>query len=81
MEPEGPLPWYKNPPLVPIMTQMNPVHTTPSYFCKIHFNIIQLCLGLPSGFISSGFPSKILYTSKYPSQFKVLCYISEQSDF
>jgi hypothetical protein len=31
---------YKNPPLVPILSQMIPVHTTSSYLSKIHFNII-----------------------------------------
>jgi hypothetical protein len=31
---------HKSPPLVPILNEMNPVHTSPSYFCKIHFNII-----------------------------------------
>jgi hypothetical protein len=31
---------HKNPPLLPILRQMNPVHTFPPYFPKIHFNII-----------------------------------------
>jgi hypothetical protein len=40
---------------------MNPVHTTPSFFSRIHFNIIHSHLGLPSGLFSYGFPIKTLY--------------------
>jgi hypothetical protein len=31
---------HKGPPLVLILSQMNPVHNLPSYFIKIHFDII-----------------------------------------
>jgi hypothetical protein len=32
---------HKRPPLVPILSQINPIHTIPSYVYKIHFNIIH----------------------------------------
>jgi hypothetical protein len=32
---------YHRAPLVPILSQIDPVHTTPSYVSKIHFNIVR----------------------------------------
>jgi hypothetical protein len=31
----------KHPPLVPILSQINPIHPNPSYLSKIHFNIVH----------------------------------------
>jgi hypothetical protein len=54
--------FHKSPPLVPILSKMDPVHTTPSCLSKIHFNIVpHLHLGLPSGLFPSGFSTNILY--------------------
>jgi hypothetical protein len=32
---------HKIPQLVPILSQINPIHTIPCYLSKIHFNIIH----------------------------------------
>jgi hypothetical protein len=51
------------PPLVPILSQLHPVHTPTSHFLNIHLSIIlYLRLGLPSGPFPSGFRTKTLYT-------------------
>jgi hypothetical protein len=52
---------HKSPPLVPALSQINPIHTILSYLSKIHFNIVHPCLGLPNGLFPSRFPTNILY--------------------
>jgi hypothetical protein len=41
MELEGSLPCSQEPSTRPIMGQINPIHTIPSYLSKIHFNIVH----------------------------------------
>jgi hypothetical protein len=64
---------HKSPSLVPILSQINPVHTTRSYLSKIHFNItFPLRLGLPSGLFPFGFPTKtIIVTGCYKICIKI----------
>ena len=44
---------HKRPPPVPILCQLDPVHTPTTYFLVIHLNII-----LPNSLLTSGFPTK-----------------------
>jgi hypothetical protein len=53
---------HQSPALVPILSQFGQVHKTPSYLSKIHLILpTNIRLGLPSGLLSSGFPTNILH--------------------
>jgi hypothetical protein len=53
---------YKSPLLDPLLRQMNPVHTIPSYILgSILILSSHLRLDLSSGLFLCGFPTKILY--------------------
>jgi hypothetical protein len=52
---------HKSPPLVPILSQSDAVHTIPSCLSKIYFTIVpHLRLGLPSGPFPSEFRTNVL---------------------
>ena len=52
-------PIHKSPPLVPIMSQLDPFQALPSYLLKIYFNtIFPLLLVLPSSPVRTGLPTK-----------------------
>jgi hypothetical protein len=61
MEPEGLSCVHKSPPLIPILSQIDPVHTIPSYLRISLILSTHLHLGLPGGLFPSGFPTNILY--------------------
>jgi hypothetical protein len=53
---------HKSLPQFPMLSQVNPVHTTKLCFTDIGFNIFSyVYLSLPSGIFPSGFPTGILY--------------------
>jgi hypothetical protein len=54
---------HNSPPLVPILSQIIPVHTTTCYLRSILILATHICLRLPSGLFPPGFPTKTLYLS------------------
>jgi hypothetical protein len=46
---------HKSPPLVPILSHINPIHTIPSYLSKIHFNIVHPHTSLSRSCLSKEF--------------------------
>jgi hypothetical protein len=52
---------HKISPLVPNLNQINLIHVLPFYFFKLHLNILLSKPSLPSGLLSSGFPTNSLY--------------------
>jgi hypothetical protein len=53
--------FHKSPPLVSILSQIEPVHIIPSYLRSILILSTHLRLDLPSGLFHSVFPTNILY--------------------
>ena len=53
----------KRPLSVPTLIQINPVYPSPSHVFHIHFNIITVCLDLPSSLFPLDLPTEPLYAS------------------
>jgi hypothetical protein len=64
---------HRSPPLVPILSQIDPVHVIPSYLSEIYFNIVHRPTSWSSsGLFPSGFPTNILYSFRF-STFRATC--------
>jgi hypothetical protein len=64
---------HKSPPLVPILSPINPIHIIPSYLSKMHFNIVH-----PLTSWSSQWSLSFWLSHKYPISIPILphsCYM------
>jgi hypothetical protein len=64
---------HKSSPLTPTLSQMNPIHTTPSYFSKIPLNVLPSTSSLPTDLIPFGFHTKTLYAFFFSSPIQATC--------
>ena len=56
---------HKGTPVIPILSEINPIPCIDTYLFKIHSNIVlPSCLGLLKGLLPVGIPVKILKTVK-----------------
>ena len=73
---------HKYPPPLPILSQLRPVPTTPSYFLKIHLNIIfPSTSGSPQWPLSLRFPNQNLVHTSPLSHTRHLPQLSHSSRF
>jgi hypothetical protein len=68
---------HNNPPPVPVLSQINPVHALPFYYFRKYVNIIShLCLDLPSGPFLAGF---LIQNPIFISVIPHTCYVPSPS--